>query len=81
MDQKWDDRTPPQKQRSREWVDNNNRKPLEMAHPFTTDLVMRAIIAVEIVRHFKDCSNTFLECSFMYSAPCKWNKISEHIRI
>ena len=28
----------------------------------------------------KDCSNTFLECSFIYSAPCKWNKLSECIR-
>ena len=28
----------------------------------------------------KDCSNTFLECSFIYSAPCRWNKLSEHIR-
>ena len=29
----------------------------------------------------KDCSNTFLECSFIYAAPCEWNKlvnISEH---
>ena len=22
----------------------------------------------------KDCSNTFLECSFIYAAPCEWNK-------
>ena len=28
----------------------------------------------------KDCLNTFLECSFMYAAPCKWNKYSEYIR-
>ena len=28
----------------------------------------------------KDCSNTFLECSFIYAAPCEWNKMSEHIR-
>ena len=28
----------------------------------------------------KDCSNTFLERSFIYAAPCKWNKLSEHIR-
>ena len=29
----------------------------------------------------KDCSNTFLERSFIYAAPCEWNKLSEHIRI
>ena len=28
----------------------------------------------------KDCSNTFLERSFIYAAPCKWNKLSECIR-
>ena len=28
----------------------------------------------------KDCSNTFLEHSFIYAAPCEWNKLSEHIR-
>ena len=28
----------------------------------------------------KDCSNTFLEGSFIYAAPCEWNKLSEHIR-
>ena len=28
----------------------------------------------------KDCSNTFLELSLMYAAPCEWNKLSEHIR-
>ena len=28
----------------------------------------------------KDCSNTFLERSFIYVAPCEWNKLSEHIR-
>ena len=28
----------------------------------------------------KDCSNTFLERSFIYVASCKWNKLSEHIR-
>ena len=28
----------------------------------------------------KDCSNTFLERSFLYAAPCEWNKLSEHIR-
>ena len=27
-----------------------------------------------------DCSNTFLERSFIYAAPCEWNKLSEHIR-
>ena len=27
----------------------------------------------------KDCSNTFLEGSFIYAAPCEWNKLSEHI--
>ena len=26
------------------------------------------------------CSNTFLERSFSYAAPCKWNKLSAHIR-
>ena len=26
----------------------------------------------------KDCSNTFLERSFIYAAPCEWNKLSEH---
>ena len=28
----------------------------------------------------KDCSNTFLERSFIYAAPCEWNRLSEHIR-
>ena len=28
----------------------------------------------------KDCSNTLLERSFIYAAPCDWNKLSEHIR-
>ena len=28
----------------------------------------------------KDCSNTFLERSFIYAAPCDWNKLSECIR-
>ena len=28
----------------------------------------------------KDCSNTFLEGSFISVAPCEWNKLSEHIR-
>ena len=28
----------------------------------------------------KDCCNTFLERSFIYAAPCEWNKLSEHIR-
>ena len=28
----------------------------------------------------KDCSNTFLERSFIYAAPCEWNKLSEYIR-
>ena len=28
----------------------------------------------------KDCSNTFLERSFIHAAPCEWNKLSEHIR-
>ena len=28
----------------------------------------------------KDCSNTFLERSFNYAAPCEWNILSEHIR-
>ena len=28
----------------------------------------------------KDCSNTFLECSFIYATPCEWNKLSECIR-
>ena len=27
----------------------------------------------------KDCSNTFLERSFIYAAPCEWNKLSEYI--
>ena len=27
-----------------------------------------------------DCSNTFLERSFIYAAPCEWNKLSEHVR-
>ena len=27
----------------------------------------------------KDCSNTFLELSFIYAAPCKWNKLSKYI--
>ena len=25
-------------------------------------------------------NNTFLERSFIYAAPCEWNKLSEHIR-
>ena len=29
----------------------------------------------------KDCSNTFLERSFIYAAPWEWNKLSEHIII
>ena len=28
----------------------------------------------------KDRCNTFLERSFIYDAPCEWNKLSEHIR-
>ena len=28
----------------------------------------------------KDCSNTFLERSFICAAPCEWNKLSECIR-
>ena len=28
----------------------------------------------------KDCSNNFFERSFIYAAPCEWNKLSEHIR-
>ena len=28
----------------------------------------------------KDCSNTFLERSFIYAAPCEWNKLNECIR-
>ena len=28
----------------------------------------------------KDCSNTFLERSFIYATPCEWNKLSECIR-
>ena len=28
----------------------------------------------------KDCSNTFLQRSFIYAPPCEWNKLSEHIR-
>ena len=28
----------------------------------------------------KDCSNTFHERSFIYAAPCEWNKLSECIR-
>ena len=28
----------------------------------------------------KDCSNTFFELSFIYAAPCEWNKLNEHIR-
>ena len=28
----------------------------------------------------KDCSNTCLERSFIYAAPCEWNKLSECIR-
>ena len=29
----------------------------------------------------KDCSNTFLERSFIYAAPCEWNKLSEYINV
>ena len=29
----------------------------------------------------KDCLNTFLERSFIYAAPCEWNKLSECIRL
>ena len=25
-----------------------------------------------------DCSNTFLERSFIYADPCEWNILSEH---
>ena len=25
----------------------------------------------------KDCSNTFLERTFIYAAPCEWNTLSE----
>ena len=28
----------------------------------------------------QDCSNTFLERSFIHAAPCKWNKLSQCIR-
>ena len=28
----------------------------------------------------KDCSNTFLERLFIYTAPCEWNKLREHFR-
>ena len=28
----------------------------------------------------KDCSNTFLERSFTYAAPCEWNKLSDYVR-
>ena len=28
----------------------------------------------------KDCSNTFLERSFIYASPCEWDKFIEHIR-
>ena len=28
----------------------------------------------------KDCSDTLLERSFVYAAPCEWNKLSECIR-
>ena len=28
----------------------------------------------------KNCSNTFLERSFIYAAPCEWNKLIECIR-
>ena len=27
----------------------------------------------------KNCSNTFLERSVIYAAPCEWNKLSEHL--
>ena len=29
----------------------------------------------------KVCSNTFLERSFIYAAPCEWNKLSECTRM
>ena len=41
-------------------------------HPSLEQLIMPPIS--------KDCSNTFLERSFIYAAPCEWNKLSEHIR-
>ena len=28
----------------------------------------------------KECSNTFLERSFIYAAPCEWNKLSAYTR-
>ena len=28
----------------------------------------------------KDCSNTFLDRSFIYAAPCEWNTWGEYIR-
>ena len=27
----------------------------------------------------KDCNNNFIERSFIYAAPCEWNKLREHI--
>ena len=43
-----------------------------LAHMSGTELIMPPIS--------KDCSNTFLERSFIYAAPCEWNKLSECIR-
>ena len=58
-----------------------------MAPSYLCDLVLNKKKAMGTVHHqlimppiSKDCSNTFLERSFIYAAPCEWNKLSEHIR-
>ena len=45
------------------------------------DIEMNLVRVEVLVRRIsKNCSNTFLERSFIYAAPCEWNKLSEHIR-
>ena len=37
-------------------------------------------IKIRVQWTYNDKSNTFLERSFIYAAPCEWNKLSECIR-
>ena len=58
-----------------------------MAPPYLCELINKKGSHVNTDLHqlimppiSKDCSYTFLERSFIYAAPCEWNKLSEHIR-
>ena len=58
-----------------------------MAPPYLCELInknkVRLILAWELLIMppiSKVYSNTFLERSFIYAAPCEWNKLSECIR-